>query len=592
MRTLQTIGALFLGLACAGPAVSGTISGQVLDEHGLPVAGVDLDFIVVSTGQEESANNDVTDFNGMFSTTVDPEVYDVQFSPPPGVRLAGHEETSVNLNVNQSVNVVLRDAWLVGGRLLRVDTGLAAVGVDLDFENLATGEKLFTPLDDSGLDGRYSVAVPTGIYRITFDGPVPEFPTDPAQLAHGMLEEITIDGSGDVELPELTLKLGYHVDGELLDPQGNELEGADLDFILPATGQKIFTKTDNTDSRGRFDTIVPLGIYDVEISPPQGEPLASRILTSQLVGADTTLGSMVLDEGFAVVGPVVDPDGHPLREVDLDLVDSATGQHIPTAFDDSDATGQYRVHVLPGVYDFDYTPVVNSLVEPQSTSSVTVNGPESLPVVVLPYHDEDADGTVDLLDNCPFRANGLQDDRDNDGVGDLCDNCSADPNPRQEDNDRDLMGDACDIDDDGDGIVDLIDPDIDGDGIANALDNCPQAANDDLADSDADGVGDACDPDDGIVEFLEARSRTGLHWRAESGALGYQVYRNNLAWLSTMNFGICAHDTAEGTSMVDSDTPAAGTGFTYLVTAVTATGEGGLGRRSDGTERPNLRPCP
>lgn len=94
--------------------------------------------------------------------------------------------------------------------------------------------------------------------------------------------------------------------------------------------------------------------------------------------------------------------------------------------------------------------------------------------------DSDADGIIDLLDNCPTNANPTQADADIDGIGDACDNCPSVANADQADRDSDGMGDVCD-------------PDRDGDGIANAIDNCPDVANPAQADTDGDGVGDACD---------------------------------------------------------------------------------------------------
>ncbi len=81
----------------------------------------------------------------------------------------------------------------------------------------------------------------------------------------------------------------------------------------------------------------------------------------------------------------------------------------------------------------------------------------------------DGDGIPDTTDNCPILANPDQNDADGDGVGDVCDNCLSTINPNQEDTDNDGLGDACDstigtencgncVDDNGDGLVDLLDP--------------------------------------------------------------------------------------------------------------------------------------
>ena len=141
--------------------------------------------------------------------------------------------------------------------------------------------------------------------------------------------------------------------------------------------------------------------------------------------------------------------------------------------------------------------------------------------------DADADGVLNVDDNCPDIANPQQNDTDADQVGDACDgdidgdgvNNQDDkfPNDANEtaDYDNDGIGDNADFDDDGDGmndtsdafpydqnettdtdgdgIGDNSDADDDGDGIADTTDNCPFIANADQADADNDGIGTACD---------------------------------------------------------------------------------------------------
>ena len=578
-------------LACGTHLLATTITGQVTDHLGQPAPNVDLDFIDVVTGNDESVNNGATDPTGHYTVIIDPGIYDVFFRPPTGIRLAGHLEPSVNLNVDQVVNVVLEEAWFVSGHILRADTGLPAMGVDLDFEDVLTGEKIFTPADNTNIDGLYDVRVPKGIYQITFDGPEPDLPADPLQLAHGHLEEISVDGSGDISLPTAVLELGFLVEGLINDDKGDAVFGVDLNFFLAGTEQKIFSKNDNTNANGFYETIVPAGTYDIEFNPPAGSDLAAERRVNVVIAGDTILGIDVLDEGVSVSGFVRDPDGEPLRDVDLDFELSSTLESVPTTWDDTDETGHYLLYVKPGIFNIDYGSLVNTLVDATISSGVAVPFSTVLPDVVLPFHDEDGDGVADVTDNCPFRPNPLQENQDLDAVGNVCDNCPLSANSRQEDNDLDRSGDVCDDDDDNDGEPDVSDVDVDGDLVANAVDNCPQAHNPDQSDSDGDGPGDACDPDDGEVEYLEARSRNGFAWRPEIGALGYKVYRQRLAWLSSLNYGTCAHDAPNGTVFL-ADDPNPGEGLAILVTAETPTGEGGLGRSSGGVERPNLRSCP
>jgi hypothetical protein len=87
--------------------------------------------------------------------------------------------------------------------------------------------------------------------------------------------------------------------------------------------------------------------------------------------------------------------------------------------------------------------------------------------------------------------------------GETLDNCPDIFNPDQLNTDADTQGDACDLDDDNDGLYDLIDNcrlifntgqfDPDDDFLGNACDNCPNVSNFDQLDTDGDGVGDTCD---------------------------------------------------------------------------------------------------
>jgi large repetitive protein len=93
--------------------------------------------------------------------------------------------------------------------------------------------------------------------------------------------------------------------------------------------------------------------------------------------------------------------------------------------------------------------------------------------------DQDGDGVIDAMDNCPTVFNAprplegeLQGDIDQDGVGDACDRC-----PLNE-------GEDCAA----------FDPDdTDGDMVEDRIDNCPGLSNPEQNDQDEDMIGDLCD---------------------------------------------------------------------------------------------------
>ena len=591
MRRITSHIVTALLFAWATPLAAATISGRVINERGQSVAGVNLDFTVVATGQDEPVSNDVTDLNGNYTVSIRNDVYDVFFKPASGARYAGFVQRNVNLNVNQTLNVVLKDAWLVSGFVIRAITGTPVVGGDLDFRDLQTGQKIFTPHDNTDTSGRFNVGVPRGIYEVIFEGPTPTQPTDPLLASKHMLE-LSVTGDGDLSLPTVSLGPGFSVDGQLLDEKGDGVATVDLDFVVVATGEIVFATHDNSDAFGRYHTIMPPGTYRLDFDPPQTSLSAAKSRSNVTISANTNLGTDVLPDGWAVSGFVKDMAGNALRQVGMEFKLTSTGAPVPTAFNRTDASGHFVVRVPTGTYDIVFQPQVNTLVDPAVRTSLSVASDRVLTDTILPYHDSDLDGVPDLTDKCALIPDAGQPDDDGDGIGNGCDNCTQ-PNARQEDNDGDGVGDPCDADDDNDGILDASDPDVDGDGTLNTSDNCPQSANPGQYDRDADGVGDACDPDDGEVDGFRSVGPTAFTWAAETGAATYQVYRLQLEWLSKIDYGSCFRDDLRGRLLLDSSAPAPGTAFAYLATSRSTVGaEGSLGRRSDGAERPNMRPCP
>jgi hypothetical protein len=288
------------------------------------------------------------------------------------------------------------------------------------------------------------------------------------------------------------------------------------------------------------------------------------------------------------------PFSTPVQKADVDFIRISDGKSVPLFGDITDAGGNFLVHVVPDVYDIVFRAPLQSFVEPKLMEDEEIVEETDLPNANLTLINSDGDQWKDVADNCPFVANLFQQDFDNDGLGDQCDNCPINNNPRQEDNDNDGQGDACDIDDDNDGLIDVIDNDRDGDGVGNTADNCINAWNPRQENADGDLDGDACDANDGIVEKIHADVGPVFVWRQESGAQSYQVYRQRLDWLSPLNYGVCSQDLpAYATLFHATEDPPVGVGFGYLVTGLNLLSqEGTLGTTSDGQPRANLRFCP
>ena len=157
-------------------------------------------------------------------------------------------------------------------------------------------------------------------------------------------------------------------------------------------------------------------------------------------------------------------------------------------------------------------------------------------------------------------------DADLDGVPDRNDNCPATPNSAQDDFDGDLLGDACDPDDDNDSLLDV--------------DDC-----------------NPLDPEQGVpgevAQLLLGGSpeSTTLDWTAAARADAYDLSRGVISGIPG-DYGSCIEPLLPGLSHVETESPASGVCYLYLVRGNdTGCGGGGpVGPDSNEDQRPS--PCP
>ena len=136
------------------------------------------------------------------------------------------------------------------------------------------------------------------------------------------------------------------------DPDGDPVAGADIDIKIPATGVKIFTPHDRTDSQGLSPSAVPAGTYTIQVDPPPGTIFDRAILESVPVLNDTTV-VVVLPEvpRITATGSVVDESGAGLADVRFDarLLPGGTAVYIPD--DATDTEGSFALSLPMGTYD-------------------------------------------------------------------------------------------------------------------------------------------------------------------------------------------------------------------------------------------------
>ena len=150
-----------------------------------------------------------------------------------------------------------------------------------------------------------------------------------------------------------------------------------------------------------------------------------------------------------------------------------------------------------------------------------------------PNGDDDGDGVLNGVDNCPTTANADQKDSDGNGIGDACqdtdgdgvldvdDNCPTTANPDQKDTDGNGVGDAC--------------QDTDGDGIMDDKDNCIKVKNADQKDTNGNGVGDVCDTSYLAVDNISIQTTSETCVDQNDGKITVNVKETFVSYTVTLN---------------------------------------------------------
>ena len=96
----------------------------------------------------------------------------------------------------------------------------------------------------------------------------------------------------------------------------------------------------------------------------------------------------------------------------------------------------------------------------------------------------------------------------------------------------------------------------------------------------------------GEVRDVRFVDKTNLTWSHEPSVGTYNLYRNTLASLPG-DYGSCYQSALVGPQFLETDAPAQGSGWLYLVTAENRLREEGTkGHTSSGAERSNPSSCP
>jgi hypothetical protein len=251
--------------------------------------------------------------------------------------------------------------------------------------------------------------------------------------------------------------------------------GFDIETIRPDCFNTIFTVIDPNDNtlspkdrvRSAYglpeDMITIVAGGSVSVSCDLSEIFGNLVVGPSSAGA--TYANYIQDPDI-VNGGCTSPLCYPLwmgsissTPVDFNIIPS-TGFYIITPSAGPNGSINPSIHQVVASGEsmtFTITPAANYVVQEvvadgvsvgaltsYTFTNVTSDHTISASFVLNASLDQDGDGVLDTVDNCPSVHNPNQQDTDSDGKGDVCDNCPKDANSDQTDTDNDGLGNACD----------------------------------------------------------------------------------------------------------------------------------------------------
>ena len=323
------------------------VSGTVRDAAGMPVAGVNMDFVDAATGVKLDTPGDNTNALGFYQVQVPVGEYVVRAKPAVATRLVPGEMTGVVITGDlPGVDFTLVQGVLVSGRVTAAAGGGGVAGADVDARDAATGASIFLAGDTADLQGFYQVVVPAGELELTFEPPLGVLLV-PHRTAPTLF-------SADTTL-NVPLAAGVALSGVVRNNVGAGLAGVDIDAIDTASGVSVPLVGDDTSATGTFSVVVAPGTYHLEFEPPAVMGLVAERRLDQVIGGATSV-TVTLQPGARVTGTVTDPGGLPVADVDVDALTLPGLGEVFTPADRTNALGQYEVIIPAGTYRMVFQP--------------------------------------------------------------------------------------------------------------------------------------------------------------------------------------------------------------------------------------------
>jgi len=408
-RLPRGILAAVLPLLAVGVARADFLDGRCVNAQSQGVAAVNIDALD-GGGNSVSLSNDSTDANGFFHVTIPAGTFTIIFKPPapPASTSMWTEIGPINVSGTTNVGTIqLNQGVDLSGRILNPSSA-GVPNVDIDIVDAATGTMFELLNDRTDASGNFRLAAPFGPIELRFD-PAPSGQTL-APLA------MPLNLSGATNLGNLQLAQGFVVGAIVRRTNNNPVADVDVDTEVAATGADLYTPGDNTNGSGVVDFVVPAGTYTFEFCAPLSEGLATRVIGPTAINSNTSLGVVIMQNGFLMSGHVQSQAGASVSGATVSLRDGS-GAIVPTCHDHTDASGNYATVVPPGTFTVCFLPPNDSPLGASCTSNVTVSGPTTvngtLPAAIVQF----CAGDGSLATACPCSNFG--------GAGRGCANSNA-----------------------------------------------------------------------------------------------------------------------------------------------------------------------
>lgn len=235
-----------------------TVHGRVVNGSGSGVAGVNLD-VLDASGAAATLVYDFTDVNGNFAFNAPLGSTAVRFDTTTvaGQTLAPRE-LAIALAGDLDLGTQTLPQGFVVSAIVRNPSNVALANVALRVLDAATGDRAYTPNNNTNAAGFVSVLVPGGAQYFDFYPPAATL-LAPARVATTV--------SANASLGIVVAPAGLTLTGTIRNRAGVALAGIDIDITNASTGLEIPLPNDFSGPTGAYSTLVPAGTYNVYFKP-------------------------------------------------------------------------------------------------------------------------------------------------------------------------------------------------------------------------------------------------------------------------------------------------------------------------------------